>query len=552
MKIAVMVLCHEAPAVVARHLASAFYRSVDVKVWLHHDLGSAHHDRAAFEAALAPLVAAGLQWQWIADAVRGRWGEYTLVDATLRLMAAALADAAFGAEHLLLASGSCRPVRPLASLQAFLRERPDLDFIQAHDIARSRWTKDGLEEERFQYYFPFNYQTQRIRFERTTALQRRLGVRRTLPAGLKPHFGSQWFCLRRDTAAGVLEMLRRPALAKFFATTWIPDEFAIQTVVAALKPAAEIAGHGLTYYEFDGQGKPLVLEDWHAQHLRRQPFFFARKLSPDAHALERELDEAVATAESDLSYFAGVGTPTPDFERHVAQVKGDPARRSHIGSFPLELGGPMAASRRRYYVLYGSSRVHVARVLARAQALGDLPIFEFPFDRSGLRLAADRLRLHGFGPRDRARGRYDPCAVLHELVRVDPKECAAFGLDPAAWNWVRDFVVRDPNAVVVDCDPPGLSRAQRAAMALRDMAGAHESWATAPTRRALADGGPLPQDWFAAHRRAGTHLCRFARLTDLAFADDATWCALTAAGATVVEDEFVVPAALAERLVAPL
>ncbi|HEY9025189.1 MAG TPA: beta-1,6-N-acetylglucosaminyltransferase, partial [Burkholderiaceae bacterium] len=114
MRIAVLLLCHEAPGAIAEALGSAFYRSPDVKVYLHHDLGSPHHERAAFEAA----IPAHVQWQWLEDAVRGRWGEYTLVEATLRLMEASLADAAFGAQRLLLASGSCRPMRPLASLQA--------------------------------------------------------------------------------------------------------------------------------------------------------------------------------------------------------------------------------------------------------------------------------------------------------------------------------------------------------------------------------------------------------------------------------------------------
>ena len=64
MKLAVLLLCHEAPEAIARRLGSAFYRSSDVKVYIHHDRRSPHHDRAAFEAALP----AHLQWQWLADA----------------------------------------------------------------------------------------------------------------------------------------------------------------------------------------------------------------------------------------------------------------------------------------------------------------------------------------------------------------------------------------------------------------------------------------------------------------------------------------------------
>jgi hypothetical protein len=150
-----------------------------------------------------------LRWQWLDDALHCRWGEYSLVEATLRLMRAALADDAFAPTTCSLRAGSCRPIRPLECLQDFLRERAGVDFIQAHDISRSRWTKDGLEQERFEYYFPFNYATQRHWFERATALQRLLGVRRRLPPGLKPHFGSQWFCLTRATALGVAQALAR-------------------------------------------------------------------------------------------------------------------------------------------------------------------------------------------------------------------------------------------------------------------------------------------------------------------------------------------------------
>jgi len=549
MKIAVLLLCHEAPALVARALGSAFYRSPDVKVYIHHDRKSPHHDRAAFEAALP----AHLQWQWLDDALHCRWGEYSLVEATLRLMRAALADPAFIPDHLLHASGSCRPIRPLASLQAFLDARPGVDFIQAQDISRGRWTKDGLERERFEWWFPFNFVTQHRWFELSNRLQRRLGVRRRLPAGLRPHFGSQWFCLTRATAQRLVEAMARPGLARFFRSTWIPDEFALQTVAANLVPAPRIAGHGLTYYEFDAQGKPLVLEDWHVDHVAHQPFFFARKVSPMAPRLEAALEAAVGGAEADRGWFERVGTPTPDFERFLARVRDDRSLRTRVGGFPASDGGPMAANARRYFVLFGSSPAHVARILAGARALGaatgGAPILDFPFARQGFQPAPERLHWYGLGPPDRLRMRYDELGALYELVHLDPRWCTAFGLDAGAWAPVRDYVVRDPNAVLVDCDPPGLTRSQRAAMALRHLGGAHEGWLSAPTREALAAGTPLPQDHFAALRARGEHRCRFVRLADVTALDDPTWRLLTAASAGIPEGEFVMPSNLAEALV---
>jgi hypothetical protein len=114
---------------------------------------------------------------------------------------------------------------------------------------------------------------------------------------------------------------------------------------------------------------------------------------------------------------------------------------------------------------------------------------------------------------------------------------------------VREQVARDPNAILVDCDPPGLTRAQRAAMALRHPGGAHEAWVSAATRQALAAGTPLPQDHFAGLRALGEHRCRFLRLEDVGALDDPTWRLLTAAAANVPEGEFVMRADLAAALV---
>ncbi|HEX4511301.1 MAG TPA: beta-1,6-N-acetylglucosaminyltransferase, partial [Burkholderiaceae bacterium] len=523
MKLAVLLLCHESPALIARRLDSAFYRSPHVKVYLHHDRASPHHDRAAFEAAMP----GGLQWHWLDDAVRARWGAYSLVEATLRLARAALGDAAFGCDRLLLASGTCRPLHSFATLDAFLEARPGIEFIQAHDLSTGRWTKGGLEEERFEFYFPFNYATQRRRFELFTALQRRLGVRRRMPAGLRPHFGSQWWCLTRGVLQGVVDLLARPELARFFARCWIPDEFAIQTAVAHLCPARRIAGHGLTYYEFDAGGRPLVLEDWHVEHVRRQPFFFARKLSPAAPVLEAALESDVVHPDSDMEWFARVGTPTPDFQRHLDSVRDDRSLRAWPGSFRPEEGAAMAANTRRYYVLVGSSRAHVARVLARARALSRrsaaVPILDFPFGRPGLQPAPDRLHGWGLGPGDRLRARHDELAVLTELVHLDPRQFTVLGLETLHPSFVLEQVIRDPHAVVVDCDPPGLDRAQRAALALRHVGGAHEAWLSSATRRALAENTPLPQDALAIARARGVARCRYASPSDATAFDDLAW-----------------------------
>jgi hypothetical protein len=549
MKIAILLLCHEAPAVVAAYLASPFFRHPDVKVYIHHD---ARQGAAAF-AALKQALPADVACHVLEDRVEVGWGAHSIVEGTRRLMVAAVADEGFGAGRLVLASASCHPIRSVATLQRFLSERPGIEFIQAHDIARGRWILDGLEQERYLWYFPFNFATHRRLFEFSTNLQRRLRIRRKAPSDLRIHFGSQWFCLTRETAAEVATLLARPDLEKFFRHSWIPDEFAIQTLVAKVRPADRIAGHSLTYYEFDRQGRPLMLENDHLAHVLSQPFFFARKVAPEATGLHAALHAHCAQGEeADLSWFARAGQPTAAYQRFLAHAEVDLTTRACIGTFLPSRGGAMVTNRRPYYVLYGASKGYLLALTKAARGHGRLPIFDFPFDRTGLRLAAERHDWYGFRPEDRFRARYDPRAFLRELVHVDddPSHPTAFAMDPAADNTAREFIEWDRRAILVDCDPPGLDRARRAAAAMNQVQERIDAWLLWPVLRALNDGSSLPQDRWrepSGHRdRGGARV----KLADLALlADDATGRALVRASDEVHARDWYPSRAEAELLV---
>lgn len=512
MKLAILLLCHEAPEQLARRLAMAFYRHPAVKVYIHYD---ARRPAADFER-LAQVLPEGLQWQLLRDRVPCRWGEYSLVDATLRLMRRALADTEFGADYLALTSGSCMPIRPFASLQQFLARRQGIDFIQAHDIGRGRWVKDGLEEERYRYYFPLNFLTHRKAFDRLTAWQRRLGVRRAMPADLRVHFGSQWFCLTRETSAGVVEAMRDPALERFFRLSWIPDEFAIQTLVTRVQKSSRISRYNLTYYEFDGEGRPLVLDNGHESHLERQPFFFARKVAPEAEALQQHFDAVTGAVEHDLSYFDRIGVPTIDYQAFLTDVQLNRTSRSYLGTIVDLWRGPMDSSRRRYYVLLGSSRAHLLALTEAANPDGALPIFALPFDRDAALVAPHRERLFGFHRGDTARRDHDPSSYLLQLVHAHPSLPTAFALDAAQPGWVRDFVRWDPNATLVDCDPPRLSADQRAAAALAEVASASDGALLRETLALVLSGKPLPRDLFRQTQAEGSHSCHLLTLADVA------------------------------------
>jgi len=519
MPIALLMLCHEPPEALAPVWQWPWLSDPAVRLYVHYDAARSEPEFARLRAS----VPQGLPVTFLTDRVRGHWGGYGLVEATQRLMACALADPAFQPAYLQLLSGSCMPMRPLAALREFLTRRCGMEFIQSVDVSVEPWVRSGLEAERFRFWHPFDFKRQRPLFEAAVWLQRKLKVWREPPEGLRPRLGSQWFCITRETAAAVLQGLARPDWRRYFERCWIPDEMAIQTLVAQACPSAFIAGHNLTYLEFDEHGQPLVLENGHGDHLRRQPFFFARKIAPEAAALRAELierqrphrpdapGEAPGTRldpELDLGWFEQAGRPTGHYQRFLARAQLQPQARSHLGTSTDTWRGLMLHAHRPYVVLIGSAPGHVRAVAAAARArLPGWPLFDHVFAPGALDPVADGLPLHGLQPTLRARRDLDPAAFLHELVHLDDAQPTAFALDPAVESWARGFIVWDRQALVIDLDPPGLSPAQRGSAALRGMGSTHRYEPPRQMIAALAARHWMPTEFFAEALREGKLLC---------------------------------------------
>lgn len=515
-RVAVLLLCHEPPALVAQALRSPFFVHPALKVYIHYDGRRTDDERDQ----LAGLMPDGVQYSFVSERAACAWGDYSLVEATHRMMRAAIDDTAFRADHFVLVSASCVPIRPLSSLQEFLRRRQGIDFIQAVDVSRRRWVRGGLEKERYEFRFPFNYQSQRWAFERFTALQRGLGLRRRPPDDLVVHFGSQWFCLTRDTATAVATRLDEPVLRKFFESSWIPDEFAIQTLVMTVQRPERVAGHNLTYYEFDDQGRPLVLENGHFEHLMRQPFFFARKLSPHARALTEQVERHVAKPEQDLSYFARAGSPSGHYAKFLARASLVKAARARVATAVDPWRGIMDFNERPYVLLYGTSRQLVGAVARRMREEDPTaPVFDFVFDPLRLTPAGESVAWRGVQCGMHARRDHDPAGFAHELIHLDADRKTVMCVDPGVKSWPRDYGVWDPLATVVCCEPKGLGKLQRAEAALRDISAMDEPALFEQTASAAATPGWLPQDFFDKASREAKLGCRHVTIESIAAED---------------------------------
>jgi len=275
MSVGIVMLVHTAlgrAEQVARHWSAAGCPLV-----IHVDVSVPDKTYRTFRDALADLPDVRFSQRH-----RCEWGTWGMVAASQSASKLMLADFA-QVQHVYLASGACLPLRPVQELIDYLAARPDSDFIESATTADVPWTIGGLDAERFTLRFPFSWRKNRVLFDRYVALQRKLGMRRRIPGGLKPHMGSQWWCLTRRTLSAILGDPERAAYDRYFSKVWIPDESYFQTL--ARKHSPQIESRSLTLSKFDYQGKPHIFYDDHLQLLRRSDCFVARKIWPQANRL---------------------------------------------------------------------------------------------------------------------------------------------------------------------------------------------------------------------------------------------------------------------------
>ncbi len=287
MSVGIILLCHTAldrAAEVAR-----FWAAAGSPVVIHLDARAGGDAAARFLNGFddQPLVSFSRRFPC-------EWGTFGLVAATLAAAEQLLA-AHPDLGHVFLASGACLPLRPHAELTGYLADHPKTDFIESVTTGDVPWIVGGLAEERFTLRFPFSWRRQRRLFDGYVRLQRRLGLRRRIPAGLVPHMGSQWWCLTRRTLLSILQDPRRAEFDRYFRRVWIPDESYFQTLARLY--STDLESRSLTLSKFDVQGKPHTFYDDHLQLLRRSDCFVARKIWPHADLLYASFLGAPAAAQ---------------------------------------------------------------------------------------------------------------------------------------------------------------------------------------------------------------------------------------------------------------
>ncbi|TKW66495.1 MAG: glycosyl transferase [Paracoccus denitrificans] len=432
-RIGVVFLCHDELHVAAGMVRT--WREGGAAVAIHVDrrTGEAAYDN--MRRSLADL--GDIAW---VDRQECDWGMFSMVEAT-QIASQTLLDRFENVTHVLVASGSCLPLRPIPELCDYLTRHPRVDFIESVSALDVGWTVGGLNIERFQMYYPVSWRKHRWLFDRLVDLQRLIGFKRKPPADLVPHLGSQWWCLTRETVARILDDPRRKEFDRFFRWTWVPDESYFQTLVR--HHSTRIESRSLTLSSFDDRGKPYILYGDHGDMLASSRCFIARKIWPGAQEL---LDRFPEDAGPDFA------RDEPDPARIERMINSAVARR-HIGRPGLYMQTRFPRKDREngktaspYAVLQGFTDLF-PDFENWLQARVDADVHGHLFSPDGAEFAGrPAIGPGGLSTFPESRD-YDPFGFLTSLIRITERpQVFQFGpRDSQALNW---FMVTDPNAII--------------------------------------------------------------------------------------------------------
>lgn len=168
------------------------------------------------------------------DRIRVFWASYSSIEATVRMMEAALTS---GREysHLVLLSGQDYPIKPTANIRGFLLSQPNREFIRFLDMRESPdHYMNHLRQYWLRDYFPGARTSSLEKVIRHVCLRiRRLPVRKAVPRGMVPCFGSQWWAMTPGCARHVVHYHRaNPGFGRFYRTAFAPEEHLFHTIVA--------------------------------------------------------------------------------------------------------------------------------------------------------------------------------------------------------------------------------------------------------------------------------------------------------------------------------
>ncbi|MAQ86332.1 MAG: glycosyl transferase [Maritimibacter sp.] len=418
-KIAFILLCHKDPASVIAQAERLTARGDYISIHFDGRASKEHYDTIRAALKDNPSVA------FAARRMKCGWGEWSLVEATLQAVMAAV-EKFPRATHFYMLSGDCMSIKSAAYAHAFL-DAEDVDYIESFDFFESDWIKTGMKGDRLHYRHWFNERKNKFLFYASHKVQKKLRLSRQVPSDVQVMIGSQWWCLRRRTIEWILDFIQaRPDVIRFFRTTWIPDETFFQTLVPHLVPQSEIRTRTLTFLMFTDYGMPVTFYNDHYDLLLSQDYLFARKISPGALELKERLGQLYASDEATFQ-ISNEGRSLFSF----VVGRGRVGRRYSPRFWETE----STLGRERELMIVVCKKWHVAkRILDRIRTVTAIPCVEYLFNEDSCPLPD----LGGIQSTVEKRTRHRR-SLMRMLFDYHDSDRLVMCLDPSAIDLMRDF-----------------------------------------------------------------------------------------------------------------
>lgn len=440
-RVAYAVLAHERPDLVAR-LVRHLVETGGVAS-IHYDQKAGEEPVEKLKQSLAPY-ANRLIWPKSIDV---KWGEWSLVEATMSAVSA-IFEAGHEPDHVQLLSGSDYPIRPLSDFAAFLARHRHTSFIESLSIEEGSWVVGGLSWERFEHRHYFNFKSHRKLFDWNWKIQRRLGMKRRLPEGLQIHFGSQWCTLTNEAWRMVIKAAQQKEIYEAFRWSWIPDEMFFQSLLAS--DGSNHVERNLVLYQFSKRGVPTVFQNGNVEYLARQPFFFARKIAPDAGKLRDQLDEIISGKVPAVSFEdAQIGVRTTEYKEFVERQTRSLRGRRIPGLVRDEALGDLEWNVESYVCVIAVSPEALDVFRRQIDGLSGVAVHGRLFASEEIEFAGAADRFAGYATKDTALRDHKRSNFLSDVVRFSKPDICVFTMCPNDMDGIADIMVRDGNCRIL-------------------------------------------------------------------------------------------------------
>ena len=233
------------------------------------------------------------------------WAGFEMVEATLALIRQAMQNG--GANHTVLLSGHCYPIKPIAALADMLAQEPDTDHIQLVPIQPGSTLVNMIGRHwRQRPFVPESWRNRCRYLARADDFLRRVRNRLARAVGRRfsneiapavPYQGSQWWALTHATLVRVCDFIdANPVLARAYRTTFAPDEMFFHTVFGVVgdqrrqKGSTRDRGHRTLYdaplhLVADTPGRWTADSPQFREEIAVVPRYFVRKIGAKNAAL---------------------------------------------------------------------------------------------------------------------------------------------------------------------------------------------------------------------------------------------------------------------------